>query len=129
MGFDAVESKAVRKVNPKYQAITVADEQTAPAAGVYVNTEGKYVIGVETDAAFDGAKVVWYGARTKALADAGTWKAMTWDGAALETTIGASGSSGLDPLKFRTYNFLRPVSDAAQDGAATVIGVILGDLR
>ena len=129
MGFDAVESKAVRKVNPKYQAITVADGQSAPATKLYVNTEGKYVVGVETDAAFDGAKIVWYGARTKALADAGTWKAMTWDGDALETTIGASGSSGIDPLKFRVYNFLRPVSGTAQSGAATVIGVILGDLR
>ena len=127
MAHPAAESKAVRKVNPSYQEITIADGETEPAAGVYIKREHMDLVGIETDAEFDGSKITWYGARTKALADAGTWVDMNWGGSAKETTIAASSSSGEDPLHFAMYRFLRPVSDAAQDGADTVIGVICRD--
>lgn len=121
----AAESKATRKsTGGRVQALTIADGQTEPASGSYWAKEGRDLVAIHVDSAFDGTALTF-----DVSYDGGTtWKQHAW-GSNDPHTETFTESIGIDPAIFAGPSLIRPVSDAAQSGADCVVTGIFRDFR
>lgn len=123
MGTGSAESKAVKKDSVKTQNKTIPAEAVSPLTAW--RREGHDFVGIETDAAFDGASFTFLVGNDPATLPA---KAVGKDdGSAYTITIAASKAARIDPSYFSGWQFILPVSNVAQ--AAATPSVVTGQFR
>lgn len=130
MGTGSAESKAVRKVNPRVQTVTVEDGETI-ATG-YFSKEHRDFCAFEVDTAFDGAAMLFL--VTNDIDDITSLQAtedeLAWEGDQVSIACSATArKQSIDPSKFAMWQYIVPMSDTAQSGADCVVTGYFRDFR